>query len=169
MLIRESGISSQEDSMQTPEISPTQHAWDNECGAASKIPTCFNELATLEGEAFERRLGYFGGERFIAFSFHPTACEVIWNDGISLGFGKGGWETFLYVCVPQALRSGAHLGSYTDIGSDVLLLDRKCQKAYVVPRQCAEEFLARNHGRPPPSHHCLCAMKPLPCKEGFSA
>jgi hypothetical protein len=162
-------MSAVEDTMHPPHVSSARPASDELRRKTPTIPTCFKELSIFEGDALEKRLGYSGNEQFIAFSFHPTACEVIWNDGVSSGFGKGGWRTFMYVVVPQALRLGADLGSYTGIGSEVLLLDRRSQTAYVAPRQCAEEFLARNHGRPPPSHHCLCAMRPLPSKEGFGA
>ena len=123
------------------------------------VPECFKGVVGLDGSSLGRRLGYFGKEQFVVFSFHPTASEVIWNDGRSSGFGGGGWQTFLRECVPAARRVGAQLGSENGVGSEVLLLDRTRGKTYAVARQCAEEFLARENGRPLATHRCLCGMK----------
>ena len=129
------------------------------------LPACFKEVVELAGSALERKLGYLGNARFVVFSFHPMASEVIWNDGRSSGFGGGGWQTFLTDCVPAARRVGAHLGSRSDAGSEVLLLDRTAGNTYAVARECAEEFLARENGRPLPTHRCLCGMKPTQHEE----
>jgi hypothetical protein len=128
-------------------------------------PACFKEVVELAGSALERKLGYFGNARFVVFSFHPMASEVIWNDGRSSGLGGGGWQAFLTECVPAARQVGAHLGSRSDAGSEVLLLDRTGGTTYAVPRECAEEFLARENGRPLPTHRCLCGMKDTQHKE----
>src|SRR6185312_10571612 len=103
------------------------------------VPACFNEVVEIDVSSLGRRLGYFGNARFVVFSFHPMACEVIWNDGRSSGFGGGGWRTFLSECVPAARRVGAHLGSQDGVGVEVLLLDRTRGKTYAVVRECAEE------------------------------
>jgi hypothetical protein len=129
------------------------------------VPACFTEVVELAGSALDRKLGYFGNAQFVVFSFHPTANEVIWNDGRSSGFGGGGWQIFLSKCVPAARRVGSRLGSQEGVGSEVLLLDCTRRKTYAVPRECAEEFLARENGRALPTHRCLCGMKATQCKE----
>ena len=129
------------------------------------VPTCFRKVVEIPGSSLDRKLGYFGNAQFVVFSFHPTAGDVIWNDGRSSGFGAGGWQIFLSDCVPAARRVGAHLGSQDDIGSDGMMLDRTRGKTYAVARKCAEEFLARENGRPLPTHRCLCGMKPTQRKE----
>jgi hypothetical protein len=137
-------------------------------GTTNPIPASFAKFLRFEDAPIDQKLGYPGSERFVAFSFHPTASEVIWNDGLSSGFGKGGWRIFLEF-VPIGLRAGHHFGSYKDIGADVILLDRSTGQTYAVARRCAVEFLARTHGRSLPQHHCLCAMQPSPGKEGPDA
>jgi hypothetical protein len=133
--------------------------------APSPVPAWFKEVVKIPCSSLDRKLGYFGNALFVVFSFHPMAGEVIWNDGRSSGFGAGGWQDFLNECVPAARRVGAHLGSQDDVGSDVLLLDRTRGKTYAVPRKRAEEFLARENGRPIPTHRCLCGMKPMQHEE----
>jgi hypothetical protein len=129
------------------------------------VPACFKGIVGFDGGSLDRKLGYFGSAPFVVFSFHPMAGEVIWNDGRSTGFGGGGWRVFLSDCAPAARRVGAQLGSQNGIGSEVLLVDRTTGNTYAVARECAEEFLARVNGRPPPAHRCLCGMKATPCKE----
>ena len=63
------------------------------------VPTCFRKVVEIPGSSLDRKLGYFGNAQFVVFSFHPTAGEVIWNDGRSSGFGAGGWQNFLSECV----------------------------------------------------------------------
>ena len=138
---------------------------DEAGGTACTVPKCFQRIVGLDASSLGRQLGYFGNAPFVVFSFHPMAGEVIWNDGRSSGFGGGGWQTFLSECVPAARRVGAHLGSQDSAGSEVLLLDRKGGNTYAVARECAEEFLARESGRPLPTHRCLCGMKPTQIEE----
>ena len=77
------------------------------------MPPCCKELVTFDCPSIERKLGYFGNEWFVIFSFHPMAAEVIWTDGRISGFGGGGWQMFLDVFVRMAERLGAHLSAFS--------------------------------------------------------
>jgi hypothetical protein len=116
------------------------------------------DLPELRGASIEHRLGYFGDEPVVVFGYCPGGEEVIWKDGRSSGFGTGGWRTFLQECAPLAARRGASLGDLTSVGTHVLLMDRLRGRVFAVPRQSAEDFLARVYGLPPPTRPCLCAL-----------
>lgn len=116
------------------------------------------ELPELRGASIEHRLGYFGDEPVVVFGYCPGGGEVIWKDGRSSGFGTGGWRPFLQECAPLATRRRASLGDLTSVGTHVLLMDRLRGRVFAVPRQSAEEFLARAYGLPLPTRPCLCAL-----------
>jgi hypothetical protein len=117
------------------------------------------ELPELRRAAIENRLGYFGDEAFVLFGYCPGGGEVIWKDGRSSGFGTGGWNAFLQEFAPLAARRGASIGDLTSVGTHVLLMDRIRGGVYAVPRESAEQFLARANGLPPPTRPCLCTLR----------
>ena len=49
------------------------------------VPSTFIELSERL-RSMDRRLGYYGQERFVFFYYEPRGEEVIWNDGRSYGF-----------------------------------------------------------------------------------
>jgi hypothetical protein len=126
--------------------------------ASRPLPPDAIELPELRGASIEHRLGYFGDDPVVVFGYCPGGGEVIWKDGRSSGFGTGGWRAFLQEFAPLATRHGASLGDLASVGTHVLLMDRVCGAVCAVPRESAEEFLARAYGLPPPTRPCLCAL-----------
>lgn len=124
------------------------------------VPSGFICLAEAASEEVLRRLGYFGGEPIVLFSYHLDAHALIWKDGRTSGFSGGGCDYFLDTLVPLALRRGARLADQTDIGVHVIVVDRDPPGLYAAPRHCAEEFLAVRSGQSPPKRRCLCARPP---------
>ena len=116
------------------------------------------ELPELRCASIEHRLGYFGDDAVVVFGYCPGGGEVIWKDGRSSGFGTGGWRAFLQEFAPMATRRGASIGDLTSVGTHVLLMDRVGGVVYAVPRESAEDFLARAYGLPLPTRPCLCAL-----------
>jgi hypothetical protein len=126
--------------------------------ASRPLPRDAIELPELRGASIEHGLGYFGDEPFVVFGYCPGGGEVIWKDGPSSGFGTGGWRAFLQEFAPMAARRGASIGGLSSVGTHVLLMDRIGGEVFAVPRESAEEFLARAYGVPPQTRRCLCAM-----------
>lgn len=122
------------------------------------LPVDFVELPKMLTTSIEHRLGYFGNERFVIFGYCPGGGEVVWKDGLSYGFGAGGWQIFLYEIAPLAARHGAVLGSLQSTGTHVLVMDRLRARTFAAPRERAEAFMARVCAQPPPSQPCLCAI-----------
>jgi hypothetical protein len=122
------------------------------------LPPDAIELPELRGASIEHRLGYFADEPVVVFGYCPGGGEVIWKDGRSSGFGTGGWRAFLQEFAPLVTSRGASAGDLTSVGTHVLWMDRPRGTVYAVPRQSAEEFLARAYGLPPPTRLCLCAQ-----------
>lgn len=118
----------------------------------------FVELTKIRATSIEHRLGYFGKERFVIFGYCPGGGEVVWKDGLSYGFGAGGWQVFLYELAPLAACHGAALGSLQSAGTHVLVMDRLRARTFAAPRERAEAFMARVCAQPPPSQPCLCAI-----------
>src|SRR5690242_2592893 len=125
---------------------------------ALQLPAAIVELTEVRCVSIDRKLGYFRDERFVIFGYCPAGAEVVWKDGHSLGFGTGGWWTFLEEIAPMAARRGYGLGSATTAGTHVLLVDRTRGTVYVAEREPAEGFLSRVHGQPGPTRRCLCAL-----------
>jgi len=121
---------------------------DNLIGAeapslASAVPPGFIELpVTARQQWLDRTLGYFGNRRLVFFYFEPRGEEVVWNDGVSCGFGTGGWLPFDEEVAPLARRMKASVGGPDEAPRDVLLIDRSLRRAYFAPRETAEAWLA---------------------------
>ena len=102
----------------------------------------------------DRRLGYFGEGRFVAFHYEPRGEEVVWDDGRSYGFASGAWCYFADRVAPLAERHGFHLGfdpAGAHPASDVLLIDRLAGRAYFAPRDTARRLLGRPRRRRGPA------------------
>jgi hypothetical protein len=123
-----------------------------------RLPPSAVELIELRSASIERRLGYFRDAPFVIFGYCPGGGEVIWKDGQSSGFGTGGWKIFLQEIAPLAARCGASIGNLASIGTHVLLMDRIRRAVYALPRESAEDFLARIYGSPRSTRRCLCAL-----------
>ena len=101
-------------------------------------------LAPIQATALrgiERRLGYFGQDRYVCFHYEPRGEEVIWRDSRSYGFGTGAWIAFLEEIVPLAGRHHVNVGDERSSGSHVLLIDRVRQRAYFGEHTLVKEFL----------------------------
>ena len=124
----------------------------------AQVPAVFLQLTEIHATAIDHRLGYFRCQRYVIFGFCPAGGEVVWKDGLSYGFGAGGWQTFLYEIIPTATRHGVFLGNLRSAGTHVLVMDRVQDVAYAAPRAAAEAFLAAAYGQPVPSRACLCSL-----------
>jgi hypothetical protein len=89
----------------------------------------------------DRRLGYFGRERFVFFYYEPRGEEVIWNDGRSYGFASGGWAAFMHEVSRIGKRYGVNIGTQGIANTHVLMLDREEQSAYFAQEWEAESFI----------------------------
>jgi hypothetical protein len=117
-----------------------------------EVPADFTSLAEPLPAGLDRRLGYPGERRFVAFRYEPRGEEVIWDDGHTYGFGTGGWSAFLDRVAPLAARYGVDLGIEPNVATPrrrpthhtaVLLLDRTGGCAYFAGRASTERFLSK--------------------------
>jgi hypothetical protein len=99
-------------------------------------------LAESLPPALDRKLGYFGNARFVLFYYEPRGHEVIWNDGRSYGFARGGWMSFEDDVAPVAARHKTDIGAADHHGEHVLVLDRKLEQSYFANRAVAERFVS---------------------------
>jgi hypothetical protein len=113
-----------------------------------EVPCHFRKVEDPLHPRLDRKLGYFGSERFVMFHYEPRGQEVIWNDGRSYGFGTGAWYFFIEKVLPLARQHGAAVGSNDADSRDALLLDRLRREIYFAEKQAAERFLAAQHGGP---------------------
>jgi hypothetical protein len=107
------------------------------------VPDAFVRVTQQLHSWIERKLGYFGGDRFVIFYYDPRGQEVIWKDASSYGFASGGWIVFTEQIGPLAEHHRADVGlhSASTRGADVLLIDRLTREAYFAERALAEAFL----------------------------
>jgi hypothetical protein len=104
------------------------------------VPSTFIELSERL-RSMDRRLGYFGQERFVFFYYEPRGEEVIWNDGRSYGFASGGWGAFMHEIARLGKRYGVNLGTEGTSNTHVLVLDRQSQQTYFAEEWEAEGFI----------------------------
>lgn len=109
--------------------------------ASDGLPDSFLSIsAPFLRRGADRRLGYFGQERFVAFCYEPRGQEVLWRDSHSYGFASGAWAAFLDHIVPVALRSGVDVGTDRSKGTHMILIDRATGAAYFAPRDQVRGF-----------------------------
>jgi hypothetical protein len=117
------------------------------CGQAMEYrPATFVQLNERLPDSLDRRLGYFGQERYVFFYYESRGEEVIWNDGNSYGFACGGWSLFLQDVAPLGKRYGVNLGTNSSANTHVLMLDRELNLSYFAEEWEAESFI-RLHQR----------------------
>lgn len=92
-------------------------------------------------QCVDRKLGYFGSNRWVFFYFESRGHEVVWNDGRSYGFSCGGWMAFEDEVLPLAGRHAAEVGGDHSRARDVLLVDRTTGDLYFADRLGAERFV----------------------------
>ncbi|MFI5378755.1 MAG: hypothetical protein ACHRHE_05635 [Tepidisphaerales bacterium] len=90
-------------------------------------------------------LGYHGRNRYVFFYYESRGEEVIWNDGQTYGFGRGGWLSFDGEVAPLAARHGLSLSGRKP--QHVLLVDRETDEAFLATRRHAESVTTLQHGR----------------------
>ncbi|MDB5293573.1 MAG: hypothetical protein JWL69_4814 [Phycisphaerales bacterium] len=93
--------------------------------------------------SIDQDLGYFGHDRFVLFYYEPRAHEVMWRDSRSSGSGCNGWPPPIATLAAEARARGITLGTDTEHGDHVLLVDRVDHQACFAYREEAQEFLAR--------------------------
>jgi hypothetical protein len=125
------------------------------------IPSEFTELSEFRAVTLDRKLGYFGQQRFVIVGYSDRGQEVFWKDGLSSGFGLGHWQFFMDALVPAADRQGIDLGDVDRPGTHVIVLDRQEKAVYATCRNCAETYLSACYGTPPPARTCMCAASRL--------
>jgi len=86
---------------------------------------------------------YAGSDRFILFYFEPRSREVRWQDSRSSGSAGSVWPAPLQGIQDKAAANGITLGTETEPGDHVLLVDRIDEHAVFAYREQAQEFLAR--------------------------
>ena len=91
----------------------------------------------------DRKLGYFGSGRFVAFHYEPRAEDVIWRDERSFGIGTGAWQVFLEQVQPLAELYNMNVGGTGRAADHVLVFDRVRLMIYFATRASAEAFLGR--------------------------
>ena len=119
---------------------------------ASAIPRGTLSLGGRLQQSIDRRLGYFGQDRFVLFYYEARGEEVVFNDGHTYGFGSGGWQAFADEVAPLARRYGLNLGTGGTRADHVLLVDRGLRQTYLAVRDGAEQFVARQHAKTPAEH-----------------
>lgn len=110
-------------------------------GAACQVPADFQPLPARRLQRIDRRLGYFGTNRFVAFYYEPRGDEVVWNDGRSYGFACGGWQAFTQDVAPIADSAGADLGDSQHRGAHALVVDRRLGQVYFADQAAAKRFV----------------------------
>lgn len=88
-------------------------------------------------------VGYFGKDRFVLFYFEPRSREVRWQDSHTCGSAGRAWPATLEGIEAKAKAHGFTLGTETEPGDHVLLVDRIDEHAVFAYREEAQEFLAR--------------------------
>lgn len=106
------------------------------------VPSDFVKLSEPVLAWIDRKLGYFGNDRFVLFYYEPRGEEVVWKDGRSYGFGTGAWCAFHEQIAPLFNRYAADLGKCEAPDDHALVIDRQTRRAYFAQRQKAEEFLS---------------------------
>jgi hypothetical protein len=109
------------------------------------VPADFVEVSPLLGAGIERRFGYLRDARFVGFFYEPRGEEVIWNDGGSYGFAPGAWQIFADEVRRITETHLCRLGNSASPAKHMLVVDRVRHSAYVVDRERAERFLAKQH------------------------
>ena len=105
-------------------------------------PLGFRPIVEVLPAQIERRLGYFGQDRFVCFHYEPRGDEVMWRDSRSYGFGTGAWTTFLEHISPLADSYSVKVGGTNGAVTHVLIVDRAEQRAYFAAVDDARRFLA---------------------------
>ena len=90
----------------------------------------------------DQLLGYGGRDRFVMLYYEPRGEEVIWRDSRSYGFATGAGPTFIDGVAPVAELYDVEVGSNGKPAKQVLLVDRKEQRAYFADKGEALRFLA---------------------------
>src|ERR1700722_15088630 len=75
-------------------------------------------------QGIDRKLGYYGRDRFVIFYYEPRGQEVIWQGTHCYGFASGAWQFFIEDLSRIADLHQADVGSSGSPGKDVLLTDR---------------------------------------------
>ena len=127
---------------------------------ASGMPADFVSITETRIAAMDRKLGYFGEARFVAFYYEPRGEEVVWKDGLSCGFGSGGWRIFFDAVGSLATQCGADIEGSGSPPRHVLLIDRERRVSYFAPHRSADQFLAELCGFP--SKRLSCLSPPFP-------
>ena len=99
------------------------------------------------GPSIDRMLGYPGRHRFVFFYYESRGEEVIWNDGQTYGFGRGGWRNFDDTVAPLAARHGVSVSGRKP--QHVLLVDRETGATCLVAWRHAETVTTRQHSPKP--------------------
>jgi hypothetical protein len=102
----------------------------------------------------DQELGYFGHDRFVLFYYEPRMHEVMWRDTRSSGSACNGWPPSFATIAAKAQTRGISLGSDTESGDHVLLVDRVDQQVCFAYREEAQEFLARRASLEIPNVGC---------------
>src|ERR1700678_2085391 len=104
------------------------------------IPTDENPLVPCSGDfdaQLDRKLGYFGQERFVCFFYEPRGEEVVWKDCQSFGFGTGAWFTFMRQVKSSVDQASAEMEADQTTDRHVLVIDRLKQATYFAQRKVA--------------------------------
>ncbi len=109
--------------------------------AGSGAPPGFVRLTSPLHPWIDRKLGYFGNDRYVLFYYEPRGDEVIWKDGRSYGFATGAWCTFNDQIAPLANAYRVDLGNAESPGKHALFIDRQTKQAYFAERRTAERLL----------------------------
>lgn len=136
---------------------PDDEAPESAAPRCLPIPPEFIELKKFRAVTLDRKLGYFGNQRFVIVGYSDRAQEIFWKDGQSSGFGLGHWQFFMDTLTPAAAAQGIDLGDIGRPGRHVIVLDRQEKAVYATCRNCAESYLAACYGTPPPARACMCA------------
>ena len=110
------------------------------------VPDEFLDVTSAALLGMDRKLGYFGSEPYVLFTYQSRGGEVMWKDGQSCGFSHGAWEILTRRVEPIAREHGVTLGSEFADGSHVLLIDRRRERVYLAEQVMAEVFLCAIYG-----------------------
>ena len=110
-------------------------------GLAFELPAGFQALPVRRLQRLDRRLGYFGSNRFVLFYYEPQGQEVVWDDGYSYGFACGGWQAFIEDVMPIAEQLGADLGDSDRRGAQALVVDRMLGQVFCAAHADAKRFV----------------------------
>ena len=111
--------------------------------ADTEVPIDFIEVIDCLPPNIDRKLGYFGDGRYVAFRYEPRAEDVMWKDDRTFGIATGAWTAFADEIKPLADAYGVNVGADGKPAEHVLICDRVRMTAYFAPHNAADSFLTR--------------------------